>query len=63
MDARRLMGSRRPEREALLPEGGKGAVVVGPEAARCAGARMRLLAWVGLVVVNQGCKINETEEN
>ena len=35
------MGSSNP---ALRPDGGNGAVVVGPEAARCAGARMRRLA-------------------
>ena len=34
MEARRLMGSRRPDNDTLLPaEGGKGAVVVGPDAA------------------------------
>jgi hypothetical protein len=33
MDARRLMGSRRPDNDALLAGGGKGVVVVGPDAA------------------------------
>lgn len=39
------IGSSNPE-EALRLDGGNGAVVVGPEAARCAGARMRRLALI-----------------
>jgi len=46
IDALLPIGSRSPEREPLLPEGGKGAVVVGPEAARCAGAKIRRLALI-----------------
>ncbi len=45
MDARLLIGSSNPESEALLPEGGKGAVVVGPVEERWAGARIRRLAY------------------
>lgn len=45
IDARLLMGSSNPESEELLPDGGKGAVVVGPEEERWAGARIRRLAY------------------
>ncbi len=41
MDARLLIGSSNPESEALLPDGGKGAVVE----ERWAGARIRRLAY------------------
>ena len=40
------IGSNNTDNKALRPEGGNGAVVVGPEAARCAGARMRRLACI-----------------
>ena len=42
IDARRLDGSNRLEAaEWMREDGGKGAVVVGPDAALCAGARIR----------------------
>lgn len=34
IEARLLIGSSNPDNEALLPDGGNGAVVVGPEDAR-----------------------------
>lgn len=44
IEERLEIGSSNPDNEALRLDGGNGAVVVGPEAARCAGARMRRLA-------------------
>ncbi len=50
------MGSRSPESEVRL-DGGNGAVVVGPEAARWAGARMRRLACIKCTLSAGGKKI------
>jgi hypothetical protein len=40
------MGSTMLADDVLRPDGGKGVVVVGPDAALCAGARILRRAWV-----------------